>query len=239
MNRSNFLLTVRRQALDRFRHGIPWCGSNHENLGMDRRDPDRDQLIRKALHRALWTVLCAVLLLDSCSRSSESRIRVELHDLPEAIPTATALRKPDPPSCPPGDPANNDALSIPAGEHKVTLSWKASTSSGSDGKDIHYCLYRTKGGRVQANAGTKTKSPCVNCQRVTLEAVTDTIYKDDHVENDSHYCYVAIAIQTGNGNPSSFSNQADAVIPPRKEAPFCNPPGSTKTTVGATQHGTH
>ena len=216
-----------------------WVEPKH--LLMDPRDSDRDrQLIRKALHRALWTVLCSLLLLNACSRSSESRIRVELHDLPEAIPTATALRKPDPPSCPPGDPANNDASSTLAGEHKVTLSWKASASaSGSDGKDIHYCLYRTKGGRVQANAGTKTKSPCVNCQRVTLEAVTETIYKDDHVENDSHYCYVAIAIQTGNGKPSSFSNQADAVIPPRKEAPFCNHPGSTKTTLGATQHGTH
>ena len=112
--------------------------------------------------------------------------------------------------------------------------------SGPDGKDIHYCLYRTKGGRVQANAGTKTKSPCVNCQRVTLEAVTDTIYKDDRVENDSrYYCYVAIAIQTGNGKPSSFSNQADAVVPPKKEAPFCNSPGSTRTTLGVTQHGTH
>jgi hypothetical protein len=225
--------------LNRLRHGIPWNGSHVEKLGMHPRDPNREQLIRKPLHFALWTVLGALLVFDSCSLSSESLIRV-LGDIPEASPTSSALRKPAPPSCPPGDPTDNDALSTPPGGHRVTLSWKASTSSaGRDGKDIHYCLYRTKGARVQANAGTKTKSPCVNCQRVTLEAVTGTIYKDDHVENDSHYCYIAIAIQTSNGNPSNFSNQADAVIPPRKEAPFCNPPDTTKATLGATQHGTH
>lgn len=205
-----------------------------KHSGMDPRDSDRDrQLIRKALHLARWVALWSLLLLNACSRSSEFRIRVELRDLLEASPAAPAPHKPDPPSCPPGDPANNDASSTPAGEHKVTLSWKASTSSsGSDGKDIYYCLYRTKGGRVQANAGTKTKSPCVNCQRVTHEAVTDTIYKDDHAENDSHYCYVAIAIQIGNSKPSDFSNQADAVIPPRKEAPFCSQPETTKQAHG-------
>jgi len=161
--------------------------------------------------------------------------RQQAHPNPE-LPPATSSKsntKPDGKlTCPPGDPADNDASSSPSGGHTVSLSWNPSTSANnSKGKEILYCLYRTKDGRVQRNTPGRTISPCVNCQRVTKEPVTGVSYQDTHVENDSHYCYVAIAIEGASSIHSDFSNQADAVIPPRKEAPFCAAHDDTKKGV--------
>lgn len=76
---------------------------------------------------------------------------------------------------------------------------------------------------MQRSSRATGTSPCVNCQRVTPEPVRGTIYKDAHVENGAHYCYVAIAIDAASNSSSDFSNQTDAVIPPKVEAPFCTP----------------
>lgn len=123
--------------------------------------------------------------------------------------------------CPPGDPPDNDVSLSPVGGHTVSLTWNPSTSSNNPkGREIRYCLYRTKGGRVQRNTSGRATSPCVNCQRVTKEPVTDIAYQDTHVENDSQYCYVAISIETTKSTHSDFSNETEADIPKGKEAPL-------------------
>jgi hypothetical protein len=210
-----------------------------QNLGMNRRGPERDrQHIRAAVHFVPWAALCLVLILGGCSRDSASRIHVELRDTPEANPPAQARHKLDPPLCPPGNhPPDDDAFSSPAGGHTVKLSWNPSTSSnGPNGKEISYCLYRTQEEPVQKSA-LGTTSPCVNCQRVTKEPFAGTSYQDTRVENGVHYCYVAIAIDNGTGKLSVFSSQTDAVIPPRKESPFCTPKGNPKQAPGTSRPG--
>ncbi len=207
---------------------------------MDLRRPDRGfQLIQRACHFA-FCATSVFLVLNGCSQNSGSRIHVELHDIPEAKLPAQTVSEPIPPSCPPGDPLGNDASSTPAGGRKVTLSWNASTSAnGANAKDIFYCLYRTKGGPVRTNrAGAQ--SPCVNCQRVTKESISGTQKLDIQVEDGAHYCYVAIAIDRTNGKLSVFSNQADAIIPPNTERPFCNPKdGKLAQANGRRQQGHH
>ncbi len=207
---------------------------------MDLRRLDRAfRLIPKACHFA-FCVTFVLLVLNGCSQNSGSRIHVELHDVPEANLPAQTVSKPEPPSCPPGDPLGNDASSTPAGGRKVMLSWNASTSAnGANAKDIFYCLYRTKGGPVRANTAGTT-SPCVNCERVTEKSIAGTQQLDIQVENGAHYCYVAIAIDRTTGKLSFFSNQADAVIPPNTERPFCNlKDGNPKQANGQKPAGQH
>lgn len=148
------------------------------------------------------------------------------------------------PTCPPGDPPDNDVSSSPVGSHRVSLTWNLSTSSDNPkGREIRYCLYRTKGGRVQRSS-TRSFSPCVNCQRVTKEPVTGTTYDDTHVENDSHYCYVAISLETANSMHSDFSNETEADIPKSKEpvsngissGTLCDPKGRRDKTTAKPRH---
>jgi hypothetical protein len=173
---------------------------------------------------ALNAAFSLFIILMGCNRQSDSRIKIHLHDVPETMSQPGTTREISPGSCPPGDPHRNDASSSPAEGHIVNLSWNASRSSGkSNRRRISYCLYRSKGQPIKSSGAQNiATSPCTNCQRVTIEPIVGTKYKDIHVENNAHYCYVAIAIENGNILPSAFSNQADAVIPPRKEPPLCN-----------------
>jgi hypothetical protein len=184
---------------------------------------NRNQNDRLCIKVALNMAFSLFLIVTGCNRQSDSR-RIQLHDVPETTSHARTVRETASPSCPPGDPDGNEAPSSPAGGHTVNLSWNVSPSANKpDHGQISYCLYRTKGQRIQSSgAKTIANSPCVNCQRVTSKPVLGTMYKDTHVENDAHYCYVAIAIENGNILPSAFSNQADAIIPPLNELPFCS-----------------
>jgi hypothetical protein len=184
--------------------------------------------VRPLLNVGLWAGVGALLISSGCTRACDSRIHVQLHDVPETSTPNQASRPADPPPCPPGDPPGNKAISTPAGGHKVTLSWSASTSA-VPGRDIRYCVYRAAGGPVREKTGGSGASPCLGCQQVTADPIQTTSYRDVQVENGIHYCYVALAIDAGSGRVSSFSNQADAVIPPKKEPPFCNP----KSTLSA------
>lgn len=194
---------------------------------------ERQQIPRVA---GLWIAVPLLLILCGCSRSSDSRIHVTLHDIPEdKAPSQTPHLTAPSPACPPGNPLGNDASTTPVGAHTVTFTWNASTSAAA-GKDIRYCLYRTTGGPVQKSSGTTGASPCVNCQLVTPQPIAVTTYKDRDVENGVHYCYVAIAIDAANNSSSDFSNQTDAVIPPNKELPFCTPK-NTKETPAKNRRG--
>jgi hypothetical protein len=174
-------------------------------------------------------------ILAGCSRACDSRIHVKLHDVPETNFTGQIPREADPPKCPPGDPLGNNASSTPAGGHKVTLSWDASTSAIA-GHDIRYCVYRTAGGPVQRNTVAAAASPCVNCQQVTSDPISGTTYRDAQVANGVHYCYVAVAIDAVSGVVSNFSNQTDAVIPPRQEPPFCMSKNAANAWAASRSH---
>jgi hypothetical protein len=184
---------------------------------------NRNQSDRLSIKVALNMAVSLSLIVTGCTRQPDSQSRTQLHDLPQTTSHARMVRETESPPCPPGDPDENAASSSPVGGHTVNLSWNASPSSREPNHGhIGYCLYRAKGQRIQSSgAETVANSPCVNCQRVTIEPITSTTYKDTHVENNAHYCYVAIAIENGNILPSPFSNQADAMIPPREEPPFC------------------
>ena len=179
-----------------------------------------DRLCIKIVFNVAFSLFLGV---TGCNRQSDSRSKIQLHDVPETTSHARTVLETASPSCPPGDPDGKDASSSPAGGHSVNLYWNASPSASKPYHgQISYCLYRAKGQRIQSS-GAKiiANSPCVNCQRVTIQTIAGTTYKDTHVESDAHYCYVAIAIENGNILPSAFSNQADAMIPPRNEPPFC------------------
>jgi hypothetical protein len=182
------------------------------------------QNVRRSAKFALKATLALFFIVTGCDRHSGSPVRIHLHDVPDTRSQPGTTRETRPWSCPPGHPDGNHASFSPAEGHVVNLSWNASPSSSKPNhRQISYCLYRSKGQPIQSSGATKiATSPCTNCQRVTIEPIVGTNYKDIHVENNTHYCYVAIAIENGNMLPSAFSNQADAVIPPRKEPPLCN-----------------
>lgn len=82
----------------------------------------------------------------------------------------------------------------PATQHKVSLTWNASTS-----KVIGYRVYRseTSGGSYNALNGT---------------AITALNYSDDSVSSGTTYYYVVTSVDSS-GAESVYSNQATAVIP--------------------------
>jgi hypothetical protein len=178
-----------------------------------------------------------LLFASGCSRKYESRIHIQLADAQVAKPVAPSVQMNEPTTCPPGDLGDTGGASTAPSVHSVKLSWIPSTSStGPNDRNISYCLYRTKGGRVQESNLAPPNSPCVKCQRVTQQPVPDIQSTDAYVENGVHYCYVVIAIDNRNGKVSIFSNQADAIIPPLQDPPDCNPP---KTTSGAPAKSNH
>ena len=177
---------------------------------------------RTPVARTFWGIVVLSSFLVGCSHNSESRIRIQLQDVPDAAKTVDA--SPSPPTfvCPAGDLSDVDAPNSPSGGHTVKLSWNASTSAnGPDGANIQYCLYRTTGGAVQKNTVPGKVGPCVNCQRLSKDPIPITKTSDTHVENDVHYCYIAVAVNIQTHKMSVFSNQADAVIPPNKDKSVC------------------
>lgn len=209
---------------------------------MDQKDPQRaSRDLSDSLKIALVIILLMPMNMVGCSRQ-EPQLNPQSQ---QSTPSKASTKADGKLTCPPGDPADNDASSSPSGGHTVSLSWNPSASANnSKGKEILYCLYRTKGGRVQRSTRARTISPCVNCQRVTKEPVTGIAYEDTHVENDSHYCYVAIAIETASSLNSDFSNQTEADIPkagepvssPISSGTLCNPKGQHDKSSAKQSH---
>ena len=174
--------------------------------------------------RTFWSIILLSSFLVGCSHNSESRIHIELQDVPETTKTLNA--SPSAPTfvCPPGDLSDVDSANSPSGGHTVKLSWNTSTSAiGPNAKNIQYCLYRTKGQPVQKSNPPGKIEPCVNCQRLSKDPSPSTSTSDTKVENDAHYCYIAVAVDIQTRKMSVFSNQADAIVPPNKDGSFCNP----------------
>jgi hypothetical protein len=194
---------------------------------MDPGDPVKTYSLMLSAIRIVFSAVALVILLN-CSRDSGSQIRVELRDIPESKATSQTAPKTDS-LCPVGDLPDTNIQTAPSKNHSVKLSWNLSASSnGPDGKNIGYCLYRSEGGPVQKSSA-QSMFPCERCQRVTKTPVQGTTTDPDrNVEDGAHYCYVAVAIDIRNGKLSGFSNQADAVLPPSTDRPFCTALISTK-----------
>ena len=91
--------------------------------------------------------------------------------------------------------------------HEVVLSWKAPPSNLSDDKDLlqGYCVYRSM---KQNDASPKL---------INSIPFAGTSCADDLVADHQTYYYVVVAI-SAEGRTSSFSNEAIAVIPGKKQS---------------------
>jgi hypothetical protein len=109
------------------------------------------------------------------------------------------------------------------GEHRVVLSWKASTPADSKHADaVGYCIYRGLEGK---------KDPPV---LLNPHPYPDTTCIDDMVQNGTKYYYVVRAI-SAKGVPSDRSQRTRADIPkknpaslPQNPPPLCRAPASSK-----------
>jgi len=148
---------------------------------------------------------CLVLVLNSCQRDSESHREVAA---PVSQKVVTAESKQTLPHCPDAPYSMLQAKDPATGHHRVFLKWHASTSaSGSDPKELGYCLYRTqKPGRAK---DCPKKYP--KCEQVNVVPVSGTHCVDELVKDNSTYYYVAIAI-TSTGT-STTSEEAIAEVP--------------------------
>ena len=167
-----------------------------------------------------------VLMMNvGCSRS-DTRAKSQREKL-----SATGTDGPQPstqfPPCPVGNHEVSGATSSGKSSRKVRLTWKASTSEHDPRfGEIRYCIYRANNRPVLKGGA----APCTNCQLVTPEPVAGTEYVDKNVEDNAHYCYVAISVPAKTSSQSGFSNQAGAIISLGAPPPSCDPQkkGSSK-----------
>jgi len=161
-------------------------------------------------------ILCAVPSLVGCHPD-----QTQAQNEPKNVPEVREEKKKDAnfPACP-------GQITKRSNKHQVTLTWNPSLTPNHS-KEVRYCLYRSRG-RVKRIKGELTvdKAPCTNCELVTEIPVPATKFTDLKVDNESSYCYVAVAIEDGGKKFSEFSNQAEADIPKADE------PGSNKISHG-------
>ncbi len=86
----------------------------------------------------------------------------------------------------------------PAPVHSVNLSWAASTSTNISGYNVYRAVY---------------VSSCGSYSKINSLLNTGTIYTDSSVTDGVTYCYATTAVDSI-GTESSYSNVAQAVIPP-------------------------
>ena len=166
---------------------------------------------------------CLILAPVACSDSHESRTHLEWKVLPERNLATEAAEQPKLPDCPDGDLKKLLHGSPSTGDHKVILSWNASTSALNAKKgEIGYCLYRREKYPVEKRkehkgSNVKVELPCEKCEQVNVSPILETGCVDDVVKNDTTYYYVAITINRSQRS-TDFSNQAPAAIPGSKVA---------------------
>jgi len=137
------------------------------------------------------------------------------------------------PSCSPGLPPTQSSQHR-TNHHKVILSWNASApSSNAENNAIGYCVYRREAKKKEDTNETiaaKQKPTCDQYEQIDLISVANTGFVDDLVEDGAKYYYVVTAIDA-EGIPSSFSNEAHAVIPVEKQTNLTSlpPPPSCRT----------
>ena len=169
-------------------------------------------------------VAAAVLVLFQvtgicCQHDKVSRVRIELHDLPNDKPAVATKPVQLPPLCPlagivplqPGAPGT--------GDHKVRLTWNASApSKDPESAVVGYCLYRSK-----IRHAAKKNPICKDCEQVNRVPVPWTGCVDDLVRNSTQYYYVVAAINS-KATLSAASNEIPVLIPPRHSVKRPAPP---------------
>lgn len=167
---------------------------------------------------ACWSGLpvFALILLQAiglgCQRNDESRVRIQLHDLPsDKAPVLTKPAQP-PPVCPPAGIAPLQPGVPGTGHHKVTLTWNASAPSNNpDSAAYGYCLYRSRKKNV-----AKKNPICHDCEQVNRVPIPPAGPRegciDDLVADSARYYYVVAAIN-GKGTLSATSNEIAVPIP--------------------------
>ena len=161
-------------------------------------------------------VAAAVLILFQvsgicCQHDKVSRVRIELHDLPNDKPVVT---KPAPPApeCPKAGAVPLQPGAPGTGDHKVTLTWNASAPSNNpESAAVGYCLYRS---RVQYRKELKQDPRCTHCEQINKVPVATTGCVDDLVRDDTQYYYVVAAINS-RATLSAASNEIPVLIPQR------------------------
>lgn len=178
-----------------------------------------DHQLRPFVSVVIPLTLCVSISLAGC-HSAQTEAQNEAKPPGEVQPKDNQVKKNNAqfPACP-GKIAGGSK------DHKVTLTWNASVTPNHS-KEIRYCLYRSQG-RVQRIKGQLTvdKAPCSKCELVTPTPVPATNTYDLQINNDSSYCYVAVAIEDGGRQFSEFSNQAEADVP-KAGVPGSNQPSS-------------
>lgn len=154
---------------------------------------------------AVLIITCLVQVCSGCRRVLEPRRDLER---PAQGERTAAGRKAVLPLCPRAPYPVLQMSAQGVGHHKVFLSWNASSSSsGSGGNDVGYCLYRT-----QKKGAANLSATCPDCEQVTLVPVLSTRCVDDVVRDQTTYYYVAVAINS-TGITSSPTKEAIAPIP--------------------------
>jgi hypothetical protein len=186
----------------------------------------RECLYGFALVVALMLFLAVGL---GCQSNDASRVRIQLHDLPDDKQTAVAKPAQPPPNCPPAGIAPLQPSQHDAAHHTVVLRWNASLASkDSDSQAIGYCLYRSK-----AKHAAKNNPICPTCERINTVPIKPTGCVDDIVTDSTVYYYVVTAINA-KGRLSSASNEIRVAIPSAKQSmkpsapnslPFCRETG--------------
>jgi len=178
--------------------------------------PWQSIVIAAACECSLPIIVCVLISFAGCHPA-----QTQVQNEPKQVPEAPAVKKNEAKfsTCP-------GKITTGPNRHKVTLTWNPSATPNHS-KEVRYCLYRSRS-RVQRITGELTvdKAPCSNCELVTPIPVPVTNVTDLQVDNESSYCYVAVAIEDGGNKFSEFSNQAEADIPKADE------PGSNKPSGG-------
>jgi hypothetical protein len=115
--------------------------------------------------------------------------------------------------CPPAGSPMLQQTAPNVGHHRVLLDWKASVpSKDPKAQIVGYCLYRSK------EKGAAKKNPrCAGCEQINTIPIQGTRCRDDLVEDNKTYYYVAVAIAK-NRQISLASNEALAPIPKSKNS---------------------
>jgi hypothetical protein len=171
------------------------------------RNPSQSQAPRH------FCLLFSVIVLLSasylgCQSNNVSRVRIKLQDQPQDKPAIATRPVQPPPVCPPAGVLPLQAGAPGTGDHKVTLTWNASSAAAnSEGAAFGYCLYRSK-----VRHAAKGNPLCQECEQINRVPISSTGCVDDLVADSTQYYYVATAINS-KGILSAASNEIPVRIP--------------------------
>lgn len=170
-------------------------------------------------------MLLALMLFQAtqlgCQSNGASKVRIQLHDLPDDKQTAVTKPVQPPPTCPPAGLSLPQPAERDTGHHKVALTWNASVASkDSESEAIGYCLYRSK-----AKHAAKNNPTCPKCERINSVPIKPAGCVDDIVADSTVYYYVVTAINA-KGRLSPASNEIRVAIPSAKQSAKPSAPSS-------------